>query len=287
MTSAASPGGFGSEPPAGDQTRASDAEREQVADALRDAMAEGRLDMAEFEERLDAALQARTRAELVPLLRDLPAPGSVVAPSASAVDPAWADRVGVTASSGPVSGGGVGILGQFQRKGRWTVARRFTAFSLLGGGEIDLREARFEDREVVIRCFAILGGVQIIADPDVDVHVSGIGILGGFDQDGAGESAPGAPRVVVNGLALLGGVHVERKLRKEDRKRLEAEGRELPQDRSDRPRDYRDFREEQRELRRERHERHRELQRDRRDYRRERRDSRHGGRPNYRKDSDD
>jgi hypothetical protein len=42
------------------ELRASDADRELVAERLRDALAEGRLDMEEFGERLDAAYQART-----------------------------------------------------------------------------------------------------------------------------------------------------------------------------------------------------------------------------------
>ncbi|WP_143660749.1 DUF1707 SHOCT-like domain-containing protein, partial [Streptomyces fradiae] len=46
-------------------------EREAVAERLRDALAEGRLDMAEFDERLDAAYRAKTHGELVPLVRDL------------------------------------------------------------------------------------------------------------------------------------------------------------------------------------------------------------------------
>jgi hypothetical protein len=60
--------------------RASDAERERVAEVLREAVAEGRLQMEEFEQRLDATYKARTHGELEPLVRDLPAPGGVVAP---------------------------------------------------------------------------------------------------------------------------------------------------------------------------------------------------------------
>ena len=56
--------------------RASDADRERVAEVLRDALAEGRLDMGEFEERLDAAYRARTYGELAPLTRDLPTGGA-------------------------------------------------------------------------------------------------------------------------------------------------------------------------------------------------------------------
>ena len=53
--------------------RASDAEREQVAERLRRHAAEGRLAVEELEERLTAAWSARTRGELEPLLADLPA----------------------------------------------------------------------------------------------------------------------------------------------------------------------------------------------------------------------
>ncbi|MGH3155380.1 MAG: DUF1707 SHOCT-like domain-containing protein, partial [Streptosporangiaceae bacterium] len=52
--------------------RASDADREQAADVLNAALAEGRLTVNEHSERLDAIYQAKTQAELVPLLDDLP-----------------------------------------------------------------------------------------------------------------------------------------------------------------------------------------------------------------------
>ena len=52
--------------------RASDAERERVATALRDHAGDGRLDPEELDKRLDLAYAARTRADLVPLLADLP-----------------------------------------------------------------------------------------------------------------------------------------------------------------------------------------------------------------------
>jgi len=53
--------------------RASDQERESVADVLRDAYAEGRLTLDEFEERTSAAYAARTWADLRELTADLPA----------------------------------------------------------------------------------------------------------------------------------------------------------------------------------------------------------------------
>jgi Flp pilus assembly protein TadB len=52
--------------------RASDADREAVADRLRNAAAEGRLLASELEERVARALRARTYGELDAIVSDLP-----------------------------------------------------------------------------------------------------------------------------------------------------------------------------------------------------------------------
>ena len=52
--------------------RVSDADRERTAARLRDAAGEGRLDVAELDERLERAYAARTRGELAELTADLP-----------------------------------------------------------------------------------------------------------------------------------------------------------------------------------------------------------------------
>ncbi|MFI1290192.1 DUF1707 domain-containing protein [Streptomyces sp. NPDC020792] len=210
------------------ELRASDADRERVVEHLRDALAEGRLDMTEFEERLEAAYQARTYGELAPLTRDLPVPG-VVAPAVSMVkqpvrDGSWASRVvgGEGSSSWAVA-----IMGGFERKGRWTVPKRFNCLTFWGGGGIDLRDANFADHEVVINCVAIMGGVDVIVPPGVEVVVRGIGIMGGFDhrEDGV-HGEPGAPRVIVTGVAFWGGVGVRRKPTEAERRRIKEQRRQ-------------------------------------------------------------
>ena len=52
--------------------RISDAERHQVAEILRQAAGEGRIDLEELDERLEATYAARTYADLVPITLDLP-----------------------------------------------------------------------------------------------------------------------------------------------------------------------------------------------------------------------
>ncbi|MBT2459259.1 DUF1707 domain-containing protein [Streptomyces sp. ISL-86] len=195
------------------ELRASDADRERVVERLRDAVAEGRLDMEEFEERLEAAYKSRTYAELEPLTRDLPAavpPASAVSPAAVAPsagpDTAWPTRIGGEGTSATA----VAVMSGFQRKGRWTVPARFNAVAFWGGGELDLREASFAERDVVINCVAVMGGIQITVPPGVEVDVRGFGFMGAFDQhDTPGPTRPGAPRVVVTGFAFWGGVEIK------------------------------------------------------------------------------
>jgi Domain of unknown function (DUF1707) len=62
--------------PAPHDVLASDPERERVADALRGHAASGRLDPDELDERLGLAYAARLRADLLPLLADLPTPAA-------------------------------------------------------------------------------------------------------------------------------------------------------------------------------------------------------------------
>ncbi|MGV9963900.1 DUF1707 SHOCT-like domain-containing protein [Streptomyces olivaceus] len=211
------------------ELRASDADRERVAEVLRDALAEGRLDMAEFEERLDATYSARTYGELAPITRDLPVGGAGAAPEVSMTKrPAaagdWAGRI---TGGEPSSTWAVAVMSGFQRKGRWTVPKRFNSFAFWGGGEFDLREADFAAGEVVINCVAIMGGMQVVVPPGVEVVVRGIGIMGGFDHREEGVPGdPGAPRVVVTGFAFWGGVGVERKLTRAEKLRIKEERRQ-------------------------------------------------------------
>src|ERR1700747_2902482 len=103
--------------------RASDADRERVANVLREAAGDGRLTMDELDERLDAVYAAKTYAELEPITIDLPAddaPRAPPQPRAAAGDRA---RLG----GEPTSLGAFAIMGGFCRRGDWVVPPHFTA----------------------------------------------------------------------------------------------------------------------------------------------------------------
>ena len=174
--------------------RASDMDREHVAERLRTAAGDGRLDFDELDERLEAAYKSTHVEPAVP------------AHGRSEVDPM---PIGGRAISAPA----VAIFGGAVRKGGWVVPRRFQAFALFGGVEIDLCEASLEDREITIIANAIFGGVDITVPEGVAVRTSGAGIMGGFDGPNDDGGAPDGPIIHVTGVALFGGVDVRRKPR--------------------------------------------------------------------------
>lgn len=209
------------------EMRISDAERDGVAAILRDAAGEGRLDLEELDERLNAVYAAKTYGDLEPITRDLPTASSSPTPASSR-----GDRFGGV----PGSRIAVGIMSGFQRKGAWVVPETFNAVAFWGGGQIDLREARFSAPEVTINAWAVMGGFEILVPEDAEVHVNGVGIMGGFDHRASGIGAPGAPRIIVKGLAFWGGVNVERRPTDEELRRRRAERKRLRQERRERRR---------------------------------------------------
>jgi hypothetical protein len=203
-----------STPPERAQMRASDADRDAVAARLREALAEGRLDPDEHSERLDAVYNSKTLGELTPLLSDLPDASPTPTSSAPAVPntgsprPVYgAERVVDTRPTGRVS---FALMSGSGRSGAWVVPPTFHAVAVMGGVEVDLREARFAQREVTIHASAWWGGIQIIVPDDVQVRVGGVGIMGGYGQESPSPSVtdPNAPLVNVVGAAIMAGVEV-------------------------------------------------------------------------------
>lgn len=194
--------------------RAADSDRERVAQVLHRAMAEGRLTINELDERLRAVYAAKTFGDLVPLTADLPVNGAQLVPAPNAPMPS--SRIGGT----PGATTSVAVMSGFQRKGEWTVPASHTALAIMGGGELDLREASFAQAETIIYAFTIMGGIEIIVPDDVTVRVEGIGLLGGFEDKASGEAGPGAPVLHVRGLAILGGVEVRRPRKPRERRRI-------------------------------------------------------------------
>ena len=182
------------------ELRISDTDRDRAAEVLREAHAQGRITVDELDERLTSLYSAKTFADLVPVTRDLPA-----VPDPAAAAPARS-RIGGTARFKM----SLAILGGASRDGAWVVPPEYKAIAALGGIKLDMRDATFAEAETVIKAYAVMGGMEITVPEDAEVDVGAVGIMGGVDHGGEGPGVPGAPRIRIVGVAVMGGIEVKR-----------------------------------------------------------------------------
>ncbi|MFF9097790.1 MULTISPECIES: DUF1707 domain-containing protein [unclassified Streptomyces] len=187
--------------------RASDADRDRIADILREALAEGRLTADEHAERVEGALAAKTVGELEVLVRDLPAGRRPAAP-AHAVAP---QRPAPGAIPADPDDNVVAVFSSASRRGRWRAGRRIHAYAVFGSVEIDLSEALFEYQQVVIKAVSVFGNIEVRVPENVSLRGTGGGVLGNFEVDTLDSTEPDAPVVYVDGWAVLGNIEARPK----------------------------------------------------------------------------
>ncbi|REE99698.1 DUF1707 SHOCT-like domain-containing protein [Thermomonospora umbrina] len=186
--------------------RASDADRDRIADRLREALAEGRLTPDEHSDRIDAVYRARTYAELAPIVADLPAEGDTSANGGVRLDkePPLPEPRRESASVTAVFGGA-------ERRGRWLVEAQTSVLSAFGGVDLDFRQAVLSAREVTLNITCVCGGVSLTVPPGVRVISSISAVFGGTSLPDDDPLDPDAPVIRLSGVAIFGGVDVKRK----------------------------------------------------------------------------
>jgi hypothetical protein len=172
--------------------RVSDADREHAVAALREHLLAGRLTLAEFSERVEAALTARVGGELARVQEDLPA---VVPAAGSRRKPAR-----FTAA----------LFGRAVRRGRLRLRGRAVAASVFGDLDFDLREATIDHGETAVTVLAAFGNADVYVPEGVNVDVGGITVFGHHRDWGRDALRPDAPTVHVRVLGLAGTVDVWR-----------------------------------------------------------------------------
>jgi hypothetical protein len=184
--------------------RVSDAERDATLRTLGDHAAVGRLTLDELEQRSGQALAAKTRGELATLTSDLPSeaglPGAGLAGAGAA--PARPRK--------PVRWM-VAIMGGSHRRGRFRAVGSINAVAIMGGDEIDLRDAEIEGGELTLNLIAVMGGANIYVPDSVETEIGGFSLLGGHEEVGSQRAPrPGAPVVRIKMYNLMGGATVYR-----------------------------------------------------------------------------
>ncbi|MEU6378265.1 DUF1707 domain-containing protein [Streptomyces sp. NPDC046909] len=188
-------------PPAAAELRASDADRDRIADILREALAEGRLTADEHAERVEGALAAKTVGELDVFIRDLPAAHQRRTAPVSAPSRPTAGAIPLDPDENVVA-----VFSAAVRKGRRRAGRRIHAYAIFGSVEIDLSEALFEYQQVVVKAISVFGSVDVRVPENVSLRGTGGGVLGNFEVHTLDAEDPAAPVVYVDGWAVLGNI---------------------------------------------------------------------------------
>ena len=192
----------------GDSIRVSDAERDATVRTLGDHAAVGRLTLDELEDRASRALAAKTRGDLAALTSDLPQETAQAGPPD--VPQAGPPDVPQARVRKPVRWM-VAILSGSHRRGRFRAVGSINAVAIMGGDEIDLREAEIEGGELTVNVFTLMGGANIYVPDSIDVETGGFSLMGGNSEVGSQRlPRPGAPLVRVRAYNVMGGVTIYR-----------------------------------------------------------------------------
>jgi hypothetical protein len=189
--------------------RASDVERRRVVATLQAACVEGRLNLDEYGQRVEAALSARTRAQLEALLVDLPAETGTGNEMASASRASgWLSPTSGEGSRGGRVSNTLAVLGSAQRSGFWRLAEESRVVAVLGSCKIDLRSARISAAVTTLEVAAVLGSIDVIVPAGVEVELEVHALLGSRDMRMGTAPPAGAPVIRVTGMVLLGSLNV-------------------------------------------------------------------------------
>jgi Domain of unknown function (DUF1707) len=172
MMGEVSPAGRGNETAAPEELRASHEDRDRVVELLRVAAGDGRLTADELDERLEAALSARTYGELAALTTDLPRE-----PAAKPKDVARIDCHSA----------------HTRRDGRWMVPQRIEVRVGSGRVTLDFTEAVISWPSLQIDADVRSGSLTLVTRPGVVVDADDVAVRSGRVK----VRAPHAPEVPV------------------------------------------------------------------------------------------
>jgi hypothetical protein len=190
MTGEVSPVGRPAEGAARAELRASHSDRDRVVEALRVAAGDGRLTADELDERLEAALTARTYNELAVLTADLPSlgaqPGSIAAHAPK-------DLVQIDCGGGVAS-----------RDGQWVVPQRMEVRVTSGAVKLDLTKAIITGPTLKIDAEVQSGALTVITRPGIVVETDNVAVRSGSVKTRHQPEAPVILLVEVSGFVNSG-----------------------------------------------------------------------------------
>jgi hypothetical protein len=202
-----------------------EAQRARVVARLEDHFAHDRLEMDEFERRVDLAERASAPAQLDELLADFPEEKQAdkkkdalaVRETSSALAETENRALATTEPRGALvvaarqRSSVVAVFSQARKKGRWRPAAQMKVRSVFGDVKLDFREAEMAAGLTEVDATAVFGSVKIVVPPEILVDCDGTAVLGDFADIEPRKLPAGdesRPCLRVGGRAVFGSVEV-------------------------------------------------------------------------------
>lgn len=100
------------------------------------------------------------------------------------------------------------IMGGVERKNHSPAFRGGDMVAVMGGCQIDLRQARIDGDEAVLDVFALMGGHEILVPEGWSIVIKVVPVMGGVEDATRAPIGGSGPRLVITGLVVMGGVEV-------------------------------------------------------------------------------
>lgn len=197
-------------PIAGGHLRVADADRDEAVALLDTARDSGRINPAEHAARVARARQAVVFDDLFPLTQDLQGERPSLLPTGVARTAPSTSVVRVEKPSGPSrTKTHVALFSGFGRP-QTSLPARTNVWIAFGGGDLDLRQATFEDNVCYIDVVCMFGGLDVIVPEGVRVEDRTTAVFGDSTVKGlAVHDTPDEPTIVLRGFVAFGGVDVK------------------------------------------------------------------------------
>lgn len=181
--------------------RAADADREAIADRLRIAAGDGRIDLAELEDRLGQAYAAKTYGQLESLVADLPSRAVSIQQHDALPEP---ETLVLKTKSAII-----------KQSGRWVVPRRIAAESSTGLITIDFTHASCAHREVDVEAVTQTGRIRLLIPDGWAARIGPSSTNTSHIKNEAAETPDAAaPTVIVTGHPVHGHITIKQRRRR-------------------------------------------------------------------------
>ena len=104
---------------------------------------------------------------------------------------------------------GIAVMGGCDRKVVSSEFRGAELTAFMGGGKLDLREAAIADGQAVVKVLAVMGGFELLVPDTWNVVIEATPFLGQIDVKARTSLNPSAPRLIVRGFVMMGGLDIK------------------------------------------------------------------------------